>query len=216
MQNIRRRRPGGRRYFPRRKVCYFSAEKKTPDYKDVPVLRRFVSEWGKIESSRRTGTRARHQRKLAVAIKRARYLALLPYSGGHSLIELTRPDRGPRRMGPRDGGPGRFGARPAVEAATDAGAPAVAPAAVAPAAVASAAEGDTSANAPEASAPVAEPDAPAADESVAEADSTAGVPAADEPVAEADSTADVSAADEPAAETDSTAEAAAGPADSEE
>lgn len=50
MQNIRRRRPGGRRYFPRRKVCYFSAEKKTPDYKDVPVLRRFISEWGKIDS----------------------------------------------------------------------------------------------------------------------------------------------------------------------
>lgn len=121
MQNIRRRRPGGRRYFPRRKVCYFSAEKKTPDYKDVPVLRRFISEWGKIDSSRRTGTRARHQRKLAVAIKRARFLALLPYTGGHSLIELTRPDRGGRRFGQREGGFSR-GPRPEAAAAPAEGA----------------------------------------------------------------------------------------------
>ncbi len=202
MQNIRRRRPGGRRYFPRRKVCYFSAEKKTPDYKDVPVLRRFVSEWGKIESSRRTGTRARHQRKLAVAIKRARYLALLPYTGGHSLIELSRPDRGPRRMGPRDGGPTRYGPRPD------------GPAATAPAA------GSASAAAPAADAPVAEADAPAdapaADAPVAEADAPADAPAADAPVAEADAPADAPVADEPAAEADSPAEASAGPADSEE
>ena len=205
MQNIRRRRPGGRRYFPRRKVCYFSAEKKTPDYKDVPVLRRFVSEWGKIESSRRTGTRARHQRKLAVAIKRARYLALLPYSGGHSLIELTRPDRGPRRMGPRDGGPTRYGPRPDGPAATaPAAESASAGAAAAPAADAPVAEADASA------------DSPVADAPVAEADASADAPAADAPVAEADASADVPAADEPAAETDSTAEAAAGPADSEE
>ena len=101
MLNTRRRRPGGRRFFPRRKVCYFSAEGKTPDYRDVAVLRRFVSDWGKIESRRKTGTRARHQRKLAVAIKRARFLALLPYTGAHSLIELGRPDRDrPRRPRP--------------------------------------------------------------------------------------------------------------------
>lgn len=174
MLNTRRRRPGGRRYFPRRKVCYFSAEKKTPDYKDVPVLRRFISEWGKIESSRRTGTRARHQRKLAVAIKRARYLALLPYTGGHSLIELTRPDRGPRRMGPRDGGTGRPGFRPPVEAASGAGAPA---------ADAPAVESDASADLPEDSAPATEPDAPA------------DAPAADGPVAEADPPADAPTAD---------------------
>ena len=97
MQGQRRpRRPGGRRYFPRRKVCFFSAEHKTPDYKDVTVLRRFISEWGKIEGRRKTGTRAPHQRKLAVAIKRARFLALLPYTGSHTLIELGRfGDRGP-------------------------------------------------------------------------------------------------------------------------
>ncbi len=98
------RRPGGRRYFPRRKVCYFSAEHKTPDDKDVTVLRRFISEWGKIEGRRKTGTRAPHQRKLAVAIKRARFLALLPYTGSHSLIELGRfGDRGGGRRPPMRG-----------------------------------------------------------------------------------------------------------------
>ena len=98
------RRPGGRRYFPRRKVCYFSAEHKTPDYKDVTVLRRFISEWGKIEGRRKTGTRAPHQRKLATAIKRARFLALLPYTGSHSLIELGRfGDRGGGRRPPMRG-----------------------------------------------------------------------------------------------------------------
>ena len=159
MQNVRRRRPGGRRFFPRRKVCYFSAEKKTPDYKDVPVLRRFISEWGKIESSRRTGTRARHQRKLAVAIKRARFLALLPYTGGHSLIELTRPDRGPRRTGPREGGFGRPGGRPPVETTADASAPVAAPGAESPAAPEAPAE-STVAEVP-AEAPVAEAEAAA-------------------------------------------------------
>ena len=105
MQGQRRpRRPGGRRYFPRRKVCFFSAEHKTPDYKDVTVLRRFISEWGKIEGRRKTGTRAPHQRKLAVAIKRARFLALLPYTGSHTLIELGRfGDRGGGRRPPLRG-----------------------------------------------------------------------------------------------------------------
>ena len=108
--STRRRRTGGRRFFPRRKVCYFSAEHKSPDYKEVPILRRFVSEWGKIDSRRRTGTRSRHQRKLAIAIKRARFLALLPYTGGHSQIELGRPDRGDRnrRFTPRDNANPRF------------------------------------------------------------------------------------------------------------
>ena len=104
MQGQRRpRKPGARRYFPRRKVCYFSAEHKTPDYKDVTVLRRFISEWGKIEGRRKTGTRAPHQRKLAVAIKRARFLGLLPYTGSHSLIELGRFNRGAPRRPPLRG-----------------------------------------------------------------------------------------------------------------
>ena len=65
---------------PRRKVCYFSANKFTAiDYKDVGLLRRFVSERGKILPRRITGTSAKWQRQLTTAIKRARFLALLPY-----------------------------------------------------------------------------------------------------------------------------------------
>jgi len=69
---------GGRR--PRRKVCYFSANKFTSiDYKDVGLLRRFISERGKILPRRITGTSAKWQRQLTTAIKRARILALLPF-----------------------------------------------------------------------------------------------------------------------------------------
>ena len=71
-------RPRDRR--PRRKVCAFCADKITEiDYKDIPRLRRYISERGKIVPRRVTGTCARHQRQLTVAIKRARILALLPY-----------------------------------------------------------------------------------------------------------------------------------------
>ena len=65
---------------PRRKVCAFCVDKiETIDYKDVPRLRRYLSERAKIVPRRVTGTCARHQRQLTVAIKRARHLALLPY-----------------------------------------------------------------------------------------------------------------------------------------
>jgi len=71
-----RRRPGGRR-----KVCRFCADKSlTVDYKDVRTLGSFVTEGGKIVPSRTSGNCAKHQRQLAVAIKRARILALLPFS----------------------------------------------------------------------------------------------------------------------------------------
>ncbi len=74
----RERSPRGRR--PRKKVCAFCADKiETIDYKDVARLKRFLSERGKIIPRRVTGTCARHQRALTVAIKRARHLALLPY-----------------------------------------------------------------------------------------------------------------------------------------
>ena len=77
----RRPRPrGGRR--PRRKVCSFCVDKLGPiDYKDVPRLRRYLSERAKIVPRRVTGTCARHQRQLTVAIKRARNMALLPFKG---------------------------------------------------------------------------------------------------------------------------------------
>ena len=65
----------------RRKVCQFCADKvESIDYKDAAKLRRFVSERGKIMPRRMTGTCAKHQRELATAIKRARVMALLPYS----------------------------------------------------------------------------------------------------------------------------------------
>ena len=64
-----------------KKVCYFTKNKITYiDYKDVARLRRFISERGKILPRRMKGTCAQHQRELAVAIKRAREMALLPYS----------------------------------------------------------------------------------------------------------------------------------------
>lgn len=71
----RRRRPQ-----PRRKVCQFCVDKVEIDYKDVARLRRYVTEKGKIISRRQLGTCAKHQRDLTTAIKRARYMALLPYS----------------------------------------------------------------------------------------------------------------------------------------
>ncbi|NEX17326.1 MAG: 30S ribosomal protein S18 [Halochromatium sp.] len=72
------------RYFRRKRYCRFTAEGITEiDYKDLNLLKAFVSESGKIVPSRITGTSARYQRQLATAIKRARYVALLPYTDGH-------------------------------------------------------------------------------------------------------------------------------------
>lgn len=72
------------RFYRRRKFCRFTAEGVTEiDYKDIEVLKQYVSETGKIVPSRITGTKARYQRQLAKAIKRARYLALIPYTDSH-------------------------------------------------------------------------------------------------------------------------------------
>ena len=85
----RPRREGGGRGGPRdfrarRKVCVFCVEKiKEIDFKDTARLRRFISDRGKIEPRRKTGTCAKHQRRLSVALKRARFMALLPYTGEH-------------------------------------------------------------------------------------------------------------------------------------
>jgi len=71
-----------RRYFGRRKVCRFCAEKKLIiDYKDIKSLKYFVTERGKIIPRRIFGNCAKHQRQLTEAIKRARHIALLPYTG---------------------------------------------------------------------------------------------------------------------------------------
>ena len=72
------------RFFRRRKFCRFTAEGvQEIDYKDLEVLKQCITETGKIVPSRITGTKAKYQRQLATAIKRARYLALLPYTDSH-------------------------------------------------------------------------------------------------------------------------------------
>ena len=69
----------------RRKSCPYCKDKiEQVDYKDVATLRRFVSERGKIRSRRISGACRRHQNQLATAVKRARYLALIPYTDNHN------------------------------------------------------------------------------------------------------------------------------------
>ena len=72
------------RQFRRRRFCRFTADGVTEiDYKDLNILKQYVGESGKIVPSRITGTKAKYQRQLATAVKRARYLALLPYTDNH-------------------------------------------------------------------------------------------------------------------------------------
>ena len=158
-----RRRPGefgggSRKFTPRRKVCQFCVDKiKEVDYKDLVRLRRFLSERGKIEPRRKTGTCAAHQRSLNVALKRARQLALLPFTAEHIRVTgvLVRepgapPFRGTRprptevdgagaESGPAEAaaaGPPTDGQAPVPPAATEAPTPKAAPAAPTPAAAA--------------------------------------------------------------------------------
>jgi len=80
----RRRFPGKGKYIPKKKVCHFCVNKvQTIDYKDVALLRRFISDRGRMEPRRKTGVCPRHQRVLSVALKRARHVALLPYTAEH-------------------------------------------------------------------------------------------------------------------------------------
>jgi len=80
-KNVKRRGGGA---FKRRKFCRFTAEKiQEVDYKQVDLLKDFISENGKIIPARITGTKAHYQRQLATAVKRARFLALLPYTDQH-------------------------------------------------------------------------------------------------------------------------------------
>jgi small subunit ribosomal protein S18 len=126
-----RRRPGefgsnptGRKFTPRRKVCQFCVDKvKEVDYKDLGRLRRFLSERGKIEPRRKTGTCATHQRSLNVALKRARQLAMLPFTAEHIRVTgvLVREPGAPPFRGAR--GPRPFdadGAEARPEAPTEA------------------------------------------------------------------------------------------------
>ena len=78
------RRPGRGKYIPKRRVCSFCQDKiENIDYKDAAVLRPYISDRGKIAPRRKSGACAKHQRRLAMAIKRARHLALLPYVSAH-------------------------------------------------------------------------------------------------------------------------------------
>ncbi len=79
-----KKRERGNALFKRKKFCRFTAEGvKEIDYKDVDVLKDFIQENGKIMPARITGTKSRYQRQLGTAIKRARYLALIPYTDLH-------------------------------------------------------------------------------------------------------------------------------------
>ena len=193
------RRRDGRRYYPRRKVCSFCVDKiEYIDYKDGQRLRRYVSDWAKIESRRKTGTCAPHQRMLATAIKRARYVGLLPYTGGHSQMDLTfrdgpRADRFRRDRERREAEQQARAQRREEEAAQAAPAPAAeAPTEAAPAEASEAPTEAAPAEAPEASseaapaadaAPAAEPAAAESDAAAPEAPPVADAAPAAEPVA---------------------------------
>jgi small subunit ribosomal protein S18 len=72
------------RYFRRRRYCKFTAEGiEEIDYKDLAILKAYINESGKIVPSRISGTKVRYQRQLATAVKRARYLSLIPYCDAH-------------------------------------------------------------------------------------------------------------------------------------
>ncbi|OGO41384.1 MAG: 30S ribosomal protein S18 [Chloroflexi bacterium RBG_16_58_8] len=83
-RDARVRRPGRSKYIPKRKVCFFCRDKvENIDYKDAALLRPYISDRAKIAPRRKSGACAKHQRALAVAIKRARHLALLPFVPDH-------------------------------------------------------------------------------------------------------------------------------------
>ena len=78
------RRPAQNPLFKRKRVCRFTMAKVDQiDYKDIDTLKQYITENGKIVPSRITGTKARYQRQLALAIKQARYLSLIPYTDNH-------------------------------------------------------------------------------------------------------------------------------------
>jgi small subunit ribosomal protein S18 len=81
-ENTTDTRGGGRRFYSQPRVCQFCTDRSTKiDYKQTETLRRYVTESGKIRPRRQSGACAKHQRELARAIKRARHLALLPFTG---------------------------------------------------------------------------------------------------------------------------------------
>ena len=85
------RRSGGPRFYHRRRVCSFCVDKvRIIDYKDIQRLRRYISDRARIDPRRKTGTCTKHQRRLSVALKRARHLSLLPFTSAH-IFEMYGP-----------------------------------------------------------------------------------------------------------------------------
>lgn len=83
-KDSRPRRPGRGKYVPKRKVCFFCRDKvRVIDYKDAAIIRPYISDRGKITPRRKSGACAKHQRALTTAIKRARFLALVPFVPAH-------------------------------------------------------------------------------------------------------------------------------------
>ncbi|TMB96055.1 MAG: 30S ribosomal protein S18 [Chloroflexi bacterium] len=153
---------GGRR--PRRRVCSFCVEKvQKIDYKDVGRIRRYISERGKIDPRRKSGTCAKHQRMLTEALKRARFMALLPYTAEH-VRSLMSPQARAMAGGPPPPKPDRPPYRPGEFRPAPRYGPPPAPAAMAPGAATPGAAVGTGApaQAPTASATPATPAAPAA------------------------------------------------------
>ncbi len=179
-------RRGRPRYYARRKVCGFCVNHVTYiDYKDTATLKRYLSDQFKIESRRKTGTCSKHQRGLAGAVKRARHLAMLPYSRTHRLPGGDRFEQSSRRPPPPPPPPPAAPApdetaadsAPSAEAPDAKAAPAEAQAAEAPPTEASAPE-TPPAEATSAEAPSDEALAPEADS--AEASEAEAAPAAAE------------------------------------
>lgn len=84
-QEAQQQTQGGARYFAKPKFCQFCADKTlTIDYKKVDLLRKYITEEGAIRPRRQTGACAKHQRAIATAIKQARHIALLPFTGKHA------------------------------------------------------------------------------------------------------------------------------------
>src|SRR5213596_1893959 len=154
--------PGGRR--PRRRVCSFCVEKvQRIDYKDVGRIRRYFSDRGKLDPRRKRGPCAKHQRMLTTALKRARFMALLPYTAEH-VRSLMSPQARAMAGGPPPPKPDRPPYRPGEFRPAPRYGPPPAPAAMAPGAATPGAAVGTGApaQAPTASATPATPAAPAA------------------------------------------------------
>ena len=106
---------GGGLRRPRRKVCTFCVDKvQRIDYKDVGRIRRYISERGKIDPRRKSGTCAKHQRMLTAALKRARLMAMLPYTAEHVRAMMS-PQARAMAGGPPPPKPERPPFRPAGE-----------------------------------------------------------------------------------------------------